>query len=106
MYARTQLAVLDHNCGINRKQAVTKSNQLRNKSQYTKATGQWMPKKIMEPKVKSYIPEILEEMTKVTITAPELNEKLECIPKNIAPIENPGTEKLLMEQLTRFRSKK
>ena len=106
MYARTQLAVLDHNCGINRKQAVTKSNQLRNKSQYTKTTGQWVPKKIMEPKVKSYISEILEEMTKVTITTPELNEKLECIPKNIAPIENPGTEKLLMEQLTRFRSKK
>ena len=51
-------------------------------------------------------PEILEEMTKVTITTPELNEKLECIPKNIALIENLGTEKLLMEQLTRFRSKK
>ena len=57
MYARTQLAVLDHNCGINRKQAITKSTQLRNKSQYTKTIGQWVPKKIMEPKVKRYIPE-------------------------------------------------
>ena len=36
-------------------------------------------------------------MTNVTITTPELNEKLEWIPKNIAPTENPGTEKLLME---------
>ena len=49
----------------------------------------------MEPKDRTYIPEILEEIKKVTITAPETNDKLQDVPKNIAPVENPGTEHLV-----------
>ena len=62
MVARTQIAVLDHNSGLNRNQAVTKEGRLRHKSQWSKVTEQHVPKKIMGRKDKGYIEEILDEV--------------------------------------------
>ena len=45
MVARTQIAVLDHNSGLNRNQAVTKEGRLRNKSQWSKVTEQHVPRR-------------------------------------------------------------
>ena len=50
MYARTQLAVLDHNSNLDRRQAVTKNNEARSNTQFSKATNKWAPKRVMEPK--------------------------------------------------------
>ena len=51
IYARTQLAVLDHNCNIDRKQAVNNRNELQTKTQYSKMSGQWVAKKVMEKSI-------------------------------------------------------
>lgn len=102
MHARTQLAILDHNSGLNRKQVVTKDNELRFKTQYSKSTGQWVAKKVLEPKSRHYITEIMNEIQTVTKTPPEKNERLEVIPKNIAPSPNPGKKNILSKQFTRF----
>ena len=98
MYARTQLEMLDHNCGINRKQAVPKSNQLQNKIQFPPSCWAMGVQENYGTEIKMLYPGNPREMTKVIITTSELNEKLECIPKNIARIESLGTEKRLMEQ--------
>ena len=38
MYARTQLAVMDHNSNLSRKQALTKNNEARSKVNFSKVT--------------------------------------------------------------------
>ena len=59
MYARNQLAVLDHNSAVNRKQAETKDGTPRIKSQFTKITEHWVVKDIRERKDKNISLELL-----------------------------------------------
>ena len=65
MYARTQLAVLDHNENLGRKQAVTKANKKREKLQYSKVTKQWVVKDVKEQKSRQYVQEVLNEIPAV-----------------------------------------
>ena len=102
MHARTQLAILSHNDGIGRKQAVTKSNKPRTKTQFSKVTQEWVAKKVMEPKKMTFISEIMEEVPKVDPKTDEKNEKIEILPKNIALVSNPGKEIILARQRSRF----
>ena len=53
MYARTQMADMDHNSGVGRSQAVTKAGKARFKTVYSKVSASWVAKKIMEDKDKS-----------------------------------------------------
>ena len=62
MLAHTQIAVFDHNCSIEREQSTTKAGKLRYKMHYSKVTDQCVFKKIMEPKEKTYIKEIIDEI--------------------------------------------
>ena len=102
MFARTQLAVLDHNCNIDRKQAVNKRNELQTKSQYSKVSGQWVAKKVMEKKYRGYIADIIVEIPKVKTVPLERNEKLETIPRNIGTTPNPGKLEILSSKILRF----
>ena len=52
MYARTKLAVMDHNSGINRKQLKTKQGKLRYKTIYSRISSCWVARKMMEKKIK------------------------------------------------------
>ena len=100
MYARTQLAVLDHNCGINREQAKRGDGKLRYKVVFSKVTGSWVSKKILVDKKRTYIKEIINEIRKI----PE-NYKLknrEAVPKNIATYPNPGKEIVIKSKTSRF----
>ena len=102
MYARTQVAIMDHNSGVGRSQAVTKRGKVRFKTVYTKVSAPWVAKKIMEDKDKSYIREILFtiwEVTEKKLSGPEL----EAVPKHIAPVSNPGKEAVIQAHTTRFR---
>ena len=56
----------------------------------------------MESKSRGYITEIIEEIPKVTSVAPEQNDKLEAIPKNITTAPNPGKQEILSKQISRF----
>ena len=57
MIARTQLAILDHNCGMSRIQILDKQGEGKINTQYTKVTAHFVAKKVMEPKDKNYIKE-------------------------------------------------
>ena len=50
MVAISHLAVMDFNSGINRKQAATKTSDLRYKLSYLKVTQNWVVKKNPEQK--------------------------------------------------------
>ena len=102
MYARTQLAVLDHNSGINRNQATTKIGTPRVKQQYSKVSDQWVVKDIREKKDNSYIDEIKQEIKSPSEENIRKNKKLENVPRNIAPKENPGKNILLSGKKSRF----
>ena len=52
MIARTQLALLDHNCGVSRKQILDEQGEGKINTQYTKVTAHYVAKKVMEPKDK------------------------------------------------------
>ena len=102
MYARTQLADLDHNSNLDRRQAVTKNNEARSNTQFSKGTNKWAPKRVMEPKSRKYIIKIMDEIPNVTNFPPETNEKLEEIPQNISTTPNPGKQEILSRHISRF----
>ena len=62
MIARTQLPILDHNCGVSRKQILDEQGVGKINTQYTKVTAHYVAKKVMEPKDKNYIKEIIDEV--------------------------------------------
>ena len=101
MHARTQLAVLDHNCGIGREQARTKDGKLRYKVNYSKVTASWVPKKISTAKDKTYLSEIITRMWNLPSTFEQT--QMEEVPKNIAPVENPGKDNVIKSKTTRFQ---
>ena len=102
MHARTQLAIMSHNAGIARKQGVVKkTNEPRTKEQYSKVTGEWVSKKVMEPKDMKFLQEIIDEIPNVE-TNKEKNDKLEVVPKNIALVPKPGKDIILTNQRSRF----
>ena len=103
MYARTQLAVMDHNSGVGRVQATTKTGEKKYKTVYSKVSSSWVAKKIMEDKNKTFIQDILQTIWEVTgknLKGPVL----EATPKNIAPIPNPGKSKVVKSPVSRFSS--
>ena len=102
IYARTQIAVLDHNSNLDRRQAVTKNNEARSNTQFSKGTNKWAPKRVMEPKSQKYIIKIMDEIPNVTNFPPETNEKLEEIPQNISTTPNPGKQEILSRHIPRF----
>ena len=62
MIARTQLAMLNHNCGVSRKQMLDEQGEGKINTQYTKVTAHYVDKKVMEPKDKNYIKEVINEV--------------------------------------------
>ena len=103
MYARTQLAVLDHNENLGRKQAVTKSNKKREKFQFSKVTKQWVVKEVKEQKTRHYVDEILSEFPAVINGDIEKNDMLETVPETIATTPKPKKEDVSANRLSRFK---
>lgn len=103
MYARTQLAVLDHNSGIGRKQATTQDGTPRVKTHFSKVSNQWVVKDIRESKNKTYIRDIIDEIKNPSDEHIRQNKKLEVIPENIAPSQNPGKKELLRSKQSCFK---
>ena len=55
MIAWTQLAILDHNSGVSRKQILDEQGEGKINTQYTKVTAHYVAKNVMETKDKNYI---------------------------------------------------
>ena len=101
MYARTQLAVMDHNSGVGRQNAKTKEGIPRYNTVLSKVSSQWVAKRIMEDKEKTFIKDILSAVWRVS----ELNMKhvsLEKTPKNLSTVEYPGKAQVIMKHTSRF----
>ena len=89
MIAWTKLAILDHNCGVSRKQILDEQGEGKINTQYTKVTAHYVAKKVMEPKDKNYIKEIIDE-----VKSSEYSEKQATSKATITPIPNPGKESI------------
>ena len=90
MVARLQLAVMDFSSGVNRKQAITKTRDLRYKQLYSKVTQNWVVNKIREQKHHNYLPSITQEIALMRSLVENCWQAtvLADIPINIAPFEN------------------
>ena len=102
MIARTQLAVLDFNCGSSVNQASTNAGSLRYKQIFSKMTQTWVVKVIKETKNRHYIDELLSLILEAPTghTLPKLPEN---IPKNLASAEKPNKKDAVKCMVTRFR---
>ena len=104
MYVRTQLAVMDHNCGVGRQQARTKDGIARYKTALSKVSANWVAKTIMEEKDKSFVQDILDiiwEVTKQNLPHVTLEET----PKNLSTVQYPGKDEIIRRHMSRFTSK-
>ena len=66
-------------------------------TQYTKVTAHYVAKKIMKPKDKNYIKEIIDEVKSSEYSEVQATSKV-----TIAPIPNPGRESIKKSQITMF----
>ena len=111
MYAHAQLAVMDHNHNTARKQAVVKNpgqhtarkGDLRYRFVWSKATKQWIQKKIPEDKNFEYLWEMLVTVLQVKAGKIDvLRPNYPALPSNIAPIARPSREELIDSATSRF----
>ena len=103
MVARSQLAILDHNCGTNCKQATTFDKIHRYKQSFSKVTQNWVTKQIMEKKDKRYIKELMtitEEIQNGVATG--VNFVSKKFPGNIAKTPKPDKNEAIRNRRTRF----
>ena len=104
MIARTQLAVLDYNCGSNNTQATTKDGERRYKHIFSKVTQNWVVKKISKTKDREYIHELLSSTLEASHdTTGDRLPRTGSILQNIAPIEKPDKEEAIENMKTRFK---
>ena len=104
MIARTQLAVLDYNCGSNNTQATTKDGERRYKYIFSKMTQNWVMKKISKTKDREYIHELLSSTLEASPdTTGDRLPRTGSILQNIAPIEKPDKEEAIENMKTRFK---
>ena len=89
MIAKTQLAMLDYNCGSNNTQVTTKDGKR---------------KKISETKDREYIHELLSSTLEASpdITGDKL-PRIGSILPNISPIDKPDKEEAIENMKTRFK---
>ena len=104
MIARTQLAVLDYNCGSNNTQATTKDGERRYKHIFSKVTQNWVVKKISKTKDREYIHELLSSTLEASPdTTGDKLPRIGSILPNIAPVEKPDKEEAIENMKTRFK---
>ena len=103
MVARSQLAVMDFNSGVNSNQATTKSGELRYKQSFSKVTQSWVVKKIKERKHRNYLSSIMHEIESQKDNGgfSQINVPTD-IPANIAPIEKPDKKEAVKNMHSRF----
>ena len=103
MIARSQLAMLDYNAGVNLGQAQTKLGQLRYKQSYSKVINSWCVKKIAAEKPREYIDKLLDITVNLKLSGDVCElPKTKVVPNYIAPIEKPPKQEAIENMRTRF----
>ena len=104
MIARTQLAVLDFNCGSD-DQAMTQGGALRYKQVFSRVTQAWVVKKIMKEKERNYLYPLLQKTIQMEKDIEGKNlPKIGYIPDNIAPTSKPKKADAIKNMQTKFRT--
>ena len=99
MIARSQIAVLDFNAGIECNEYPGKQ---RYKQQFSKVTQTWVLKKISQKKKRVYIDALIQEVLHLKHTQEEYPLPIVEVPKNIALVEKPSKVEALKNLHTRF----
>ncbi|KAL0153959.1 hypothetical protein M9458_050716 [Cirrhinus mrigala] len=107
MRARTELAIIDHNMNIGRKQKTLEGNP-QYKYVYTKTTQQWVAKPVYEPTSQEFRKDLMEDVLNM-----REEKSLEPWPRppplpkrllqNIAPVPRPDPSELVAQRLSRFK---
>ena len=104
MVARSQLAVLDYNDGSAVGQAITKRGELRYKQSFSKVIQSWCVKKIINPKKRNYLKDLINTAMVIKRSPEGGNMPVsEEIPQNIAPIERPDKKEAIQTMRSRFK---
>ena len=102
MIARTQLAVLDFNCGSSI-QAQTLDGVLRYKQVFSRVTQSWVVKKITKEKERDYLYPLLQKTIQMKADFKgEALPNVGNIPSNIAPVEKPTKKHAIKNMQTKF----
>ena len=104
MIARTQLAVLDFNDGMNNEQAIQGNGDPSYKQHFSRITQTWVVKKVMKKRNRSYLQDLLLLTLDMTpndndLFLPLLGE----IPQNIATKEKPDKSTAIANMKSRFK---
>ena len=99
---RSQLAALDHNYNLGRKQAKTQDGQLRFNIAFTKRRKAWIVKKIYEEKDTEWIKELLQETVSARLGSDVIQSRKPEMSRNIASIPRPDKEELIQRHISRY----
>ena len=104
MVTRSQLAVMDFNCGSDLPQPKIIRGQEKYNLGYSKIARRWSSKPIKVKKDKTHYFEMIDRTVeviknKIQLPLPKLPENL---PKNIAPTERPNKKIVIKTQKSRF----
>lgn len=103
MLMRTELAVLDHNFGLGRKQAACKDGRLKYKIVFPKRTREWVAKHRYEPKCYLWRRDILRDVIAIKQGKLSVIERdLLNLPENIASKQRPCVQSVIEKTKSRF----
>ena len=101
MIARSELAAMDHNSGLGRGQARTKEGELRYNTVFPKQVGVWRARPINNPKDKTYLKEMLEDVIQAQSSGQKISSAPipDDIPQNLSRGAHRPEKKELVAQL-------
>ncbi|XP_077088686.1 uncharacterized protein LOC143740600 isoform X1 [Siphateles boraxobius] len=108
MSARTQLAIMDHNENVHRKQATTTSGVQRYNVVFPKHSKEWVAKKLFESTTQTFRDElvnvVLEYRRNPNIAVPDESSQVTVptLPANIARKPKPAKEDAISKHQSRF----
>lgn len=112
MWCRTQLAAIDHNYHVGRKQAVTRTGRPRFSIVYPKSFSgkrKWVAKTVKTEKDYPYRDDMMKDVVNLRVLKLRKKcAKLPTVKRNTAPIDRPDKEEVIRQtrQYTRFACKK
>ncbi len=104
MVGRTQLAALDHNMNVGRKQATTKSRKLRYRTEYTKQKGSWVEKNYEKKKKYSFREDLVQAALNAAGSDADL-PNVHCVelPPNLTGEAAPSKEDIVQRMQSRMK---
>ncbi|XP_065129116.2 uncharacterized protein [Paramisgurnus dabryanus] len=108
MFARTQLAIMDHNENVNRQQATTASGVQRYNVVFPKHSKQWVAKKLFNPTTQTFRDELVNTVLEYrrnpnTAVPDETSDRtIPTLPANIATKPKPDKEAAISMHQSRF----